>query len=145
MYQSNDTPAQQFKVTHDSQGYVTFTNVKSGKVLDVYNGTVQNGINVRQYTSNNSRAQKWIVRKDGNGYSIVSALNSNYALNGTSGKAYNGNNVELFSYSGSSSNRWLFNKSLSNEEKILVLRTQIDLLWRMEFMRFVVLKIASIR
>lgn len=117
LYQSNDTPAQQFKVTHDSQGYVTFTNVKSGKVLDVYNGTVQNGINVRQYTSNNSRAQKWIVRKDGNGYSIVSALNSKYALNGTSGKAYNGNNVELFSYSGSSSNRWLFNKSLSNEEK----------------------------
>lgn len=117
LYQSNDTPAQQFKVTHDSQGYVTFTNVKSGKVLDVYNGTVQNGINVRQYTSNNSRAQKWIVRKDGNGYSIISALNSNYALNGTSGKAYNGNNVELFSYSGSSSNRWLFNKSLSNEEK----------------------------
>ena len=117
LYQSNDTPAQQFKVTHDSQGYVTFTNVKSGKVLDVYNGTAQNGINVRQYTSNNSRAQKWIVRKDGNGYSIVSALNSNYVLNGTSGKAYNGNNVELYSYSGSNSNRWLFNKSLSNEEK----------------------------
>lgn len=117
LYQSNDTPAQQFKVTHDSQGYVTFTNVKSGKVLDVYNGTAQNGINVRQYTSNNSRAQKWIVRKDGNGYSIASALNSNYVLNGTSGKAYNGNNVELYSYSGSNSNRWLFNKSLSNEEK----------------------------
>lgn len=117
LYQSNHTPAQQFKVTHDSQGYVTFTNVKSGKVLDVYNGTAQNGINVRQCTSNNSRAQKWIVRKDGNGYSIVSALNSNYVLNGTSGKAYNGNNVELYSYSGSSSNRWLFNKSLSNEEK----------------------------
>lgn len=117
LYQSNDTPAQQFKVTHDSQGYVTFTNVKSGKVLDVYNGTAQNGINVRQYTSNNSRAQKWIVRKDGNGYSIVSALNSNYVLNGASGKAYNGNNVELYSYSGTSSNRWVFNKSLSNEEK----------------------------
>lgn len=117
LYQSNDTPAQQFKVTHDSQGYVTFTNVKSGKVLDVYNGTAQNGINVRQYTSNNSRAQKWIVKKDGNGYSIVSALNSNYVLNGASGKAYNGNNVELYSYSGSSSNRWVFNKSLSNEEK----------------------------
>ena len=117
LYQSNDTPAQQFKVTHDSQGYVTFMNVKSGKVLDVYNGSAQNGINVRQYTSNNSRAQKWIVKKDGNGYSIVSALNSNYVLNGASGKAYNGNNVELYSYSGTSSNRWLFNKSLSNEEK----------------------------
>ena len=119
LYQSNDTPAQQFKVTHDSQGYVTFTNVKSGKVLDVYNGTAQNGINVRQSTSNNSRAQKWIVRKDGNGYSIISALNSNYVLNIANGKAYNGNNVELYSYSGSSSNRWLFNKSVSKEEKIL--------------------------
>lgn len=119
LYQSNDTPAQQFKVTHDSQGYVTFTNVKSGKVLDVYNGTAKNGNNVWQFTSNNSRAQKWIVRQDGNGYSIISALNSNYVLNIANGKAYNGNNVELYSYSGSSSNRWLFNKSVSKEEKIL--------------------------
>ena len=119
LYQSNDTPAQQFKVTHDSQGYVTFTNVKSGKVLDVYNGTAKNGNNVWQFTSNNSRAQKWIVRKDGNGYSIISALNSNYVLNIANGKAYNGNNVELYAYSGSSSNRWLFNKSVSKEEKIL--------------------------
>ena len=119
LYQSNDTPAQQFKVTHDSQGYVTFTNVKSGRVLDVYNGTAKNGNNVWQFTSNNSRAQKWIVRKDGNGYSIISALNSNYVLNIANGKAYNGNNVELYSYSGSSSNRWLFNKSVSKEEKIL--------------------------
>lgn len=119
LYQSNDTPAQQFKVTHDSQGYVTFMNVKSGKVLDVYNGTAKNGNNVWQFTSNNSRAQKWIVRKDGNGYSIISALNSNYVLNIANGKAYNGNNVELYSYSGSSSNRWLFNKSVSKEEKIL--------------------------
>ena len=119
LYQSNDTPAQQFKVTHDSQGYVTFTNVKSGKILDVYNGTAKNGNNVWQFTSNNSRAQKWIIRKDGNGYSIISALNSNYVLNIANGKAYNGNNVELYSYSGSSSNRWLFNKSVSKEEKIL--------------------------
>lgn len=119
LYQSNDTPAQQFKVTHDSQGYVTFTNVKSGKVLDVYNGTAKNGNNVWQFTSNNSHAQKWIVRKDGNGYSIISALNSNYVLNIANGKVYNGNNVELYSYSGSSSNRWLFNKSVSKEEKIL--------------------------
>lgn len=119
LYQSNDTPAQQFKVTHDSQGYVTFTNVKSGKVLDVYNGTAKNGNNVWQFTSNNSRAQKWIVRNDGNGYSIISALNSNYVLNIANGNAYNGNNVELYSYSGSSSNKWLFNKSVSKEEKIL--------------------------
>lgn len=119
LYQSNDTPAQQFKVTHDSQDYVTFTNVKSGKVLDVYNGTAKNGNNAWQFTSNNSRAQKWIVRKDGNGYSIISALNSNYVLNIANGKAYNGNNVELYSYSGSSSNLWLFNKSVSKEEKIL--------------------------
>lgn len=119
LYQSNDTPAQQFKVTHDSQGYVTFTNVKSGKVLDVYNGTAENSNNVLQSTSNNSRAQKWIVRKDGNGYSIISALNANYVLNIANGKAYNGNNVELYSYSGLNSNLWLFNKIVSKENKIL--------------------------
>lgn len=51
LYRSNDTEAQLFKVTHDSQGYVTFTNVKSGKVLDVYGGTKKNNQNIWQFSS----------------------------------------------------------------------------------------------
>ena len=35
LYKGNDTLAQLFKITHDSKGYVTITNAKSGRVLDV--------------------------------------------------------------------------------------------------------------
>lgn len=48
LYQSNATFAQRWTVTHDDGGYLTITNVKSGKVLDVSAGAVSPGTNVQQ-------------------------------------------------------------------------------------------------
>lgn len=124
LYQSNGTQAQSFKVTHDSQGYVTFTNVKSGKVLDVYNGSCKNGANVWQYNSNDSKAQKWIVRKEGNSYVIISALNSNYVLDLSNGNVKNGSNIQLNSYNGANAERWNITKYVSKEEQLNSLASQ---------------------
>lgn len=49
IWKANGTKAQRWKVTHDAQGFVIFTNVGSGKVLDVngaaeYNGPMCNSI-----------------------------------------------------------------------------------------------------
>ncbi len=118
LYRSNDTEAQLFKVTHDSQGYVTFTNVKSGKVLDVYGGTKKNNQNIWQFSSNGSRAQKWIVKSDGNGYVIISALDSNYVLDLSTGKAVNSSNIQLYTYCGSNAQRWKFSKLVSKTDKL---------------------------
>lgn len=118
LYRSNDTEAQLFKVTHDSQGYVTFTNVKSGKVLDVYGGTKKNNQNIWQFSSNGSRAQKWIVKPDGNGYVIISALDSNYVLDSSTGKAVNSSNIQLYTYCGSNAQRWKFSKLVSKTDKL---------------------------
>lgn len=118
LYRSNDTEAQLFKVTHDSQGYVTFTNVKSGKVLDVYGGTTKNNQNIWQFSSNGSRAQKWIVKPDGNGYVIISALDSNYVLDLSTGKAVNSSNIQLYTYCGSNAQRWKFSKLVSKTDKL---------------------------
>lgn len=60
---NNSSNSKEFIVTHDSMGYVTFTNVNSGKVLDVSSGKVENGRNIQQYLSNGTKAQKWIVEK----------------------------------------------------------------------------------
>lgn len=38
IYKNNGTVAQGWKIVHDSKGYVTFMNVGSNKVLDVYGG-----------------------------------------------------------------------------------------------------------
>lgn len=118
LYRSNDTEAQLFKVTHDSQGYVTFTNVKSGKVLDVYGSTKKNNQNIWQFSSNGSRAQKWIVKPDGNGYVIISALDSNYVLDLSTGKAVNSSNIQLYTYCGSNAQRWKFSKLVSKIDKL---------------------------
>lgn len=118
LYRSNDTEAQLFKVTHDSQGYVTFTNVKSGKVLDVYGGTKKNNQNIWQFSSNGNRAQKWIVKPDGNGYVIISALDSNYVLDLSTGKAVNSSNIQLYTYCGSNAQRWKFSKLVSKTDKL---------------------------
>lgn len=118
LYRSNDTEAQLFKVIHDSQGYVTFTNVKSGKVLDVYGGTKKNNQNIWQFSSNGSRAQKWIVKPDGNGYVIISALDSNYVLDLSTGKAVNSSNIQLYTYCGSNAQRWKFSKLVSKTDNL---------------------------
>ena len=60
---NNSSNSKEFIVTHDSTGYVTFTNANSGKVLDVPSGIAENNRNIQQYFSNGTKAQKWIVEK----------------------------------------------------------------------------------
>lgn len=118
LYLNNESTAQAFKVSHDAQGYVTFTNVNSGKVLDVSGGIARNGRNVQQYTSNGTRSQKWVIKKSGNGYTIVSALDSNFVLDLSSGKVNNGQNIQIYSSNGSNAQKWNLTKYLSKQEKL---------------------------
>ncbi len=118
LYLNNESTAQAFKVSHDAQGYVTFTNVNSGKVLDASGGIASNGRNVQQYTSNGTRSQKWVIKKSGNGYTIVSALDSNFVLDLSSGKVNNGQNIQIYSSNGSNAQKWNLTKYLSKQEKL---------------------------
>ncbi|WP_420829196.1 RICIN domain-containing protein [Bifidobacterium pongonis] len=93
LWNGNGTNAQKWKVTHDSNGYVTLTNVNSGKVLDVYGGSSANGANVQQYSSNNTYAQKWIAVKHSDGsYTFQSALAENKVLDVSGASTSNGAN-----------------------------------------------------
>ena len=118
LYLNNESTAQAFKVSHDAQGYATFTNVNSGKVLDVSGGIARNGRNVQQYTSNGTRSQKWIVKKSGNGYTIVSALDSNFVLDLSSGKVNNGQNIQIYSSNDSNAQKWNLTKYVSKQEEL---------------------------
>ena len=109
IYANNGTNAQQWKVTHDAQGYVTFTNVNSGKVLDVFGGKSADGTNVQQYANNNSRAQKWIVIDNGDGaYVIRSAVKYGMTLDVKSGSTANKANVQIYVANGSGAQNWIF-------------------------------------
>ena len=108
LYQSNNSPAQVFKVTNDAQGYVTFINLKSGKAIDVTDGKVKTSQNVWQYNSNGSRAQKWIVQKSGLGYIVRSALDPNYVLDLNNGNVRSGGNIQIYDYNNSAAQQWIF-------------------------------------
>lgn len=124
LYSQNGSNAQAFKVTHDSNGYVTFTNVKSGKVIDVSGGKVANNRNIQQYASNGSRAQKWIVKKSGSGYTIVSAMDSNYVLDLSGGRIENNRNIQLYQGNGSTAQQWTFEKNITERERLDEMATQ---------------------
>lgn len=113
---SNGTPAQAFKVTHDSNGFVTFTNIKSGKVLDVFNGKAKSYQNVWQYNSNDSYGQKWIVQKSNSGYKIMSALDKNYVLDLSNGTVRMGGNIQLYISNDTVAQRWTFVKQTSDRD-----------------------------
>ena len=108
IWAGNGTNAQKWKVTHDSNGYVTLTSVNSGKVLDVNGGVSASGTNVQQYDSNGTYAQKWIVVKNSDGsYTFQSALAENAVLDVNCGSSANGTNVQLYTSNGTKAQKWV--------------------------------------
>ncbi|MCI1665652.1 MAG: RICIN domain-containing protein [Atopobiaceae bacterium] len=108
-YASNDTDAQRWVVSHDASGYVTLTNVASGKVLDVAGASSAAGTNVRQWTSNGSKAQKWVAVRSSNGsYTLVSALGGDVVIDLAGGSTANGTNLQIWGSNGSSAQRFWF-------------------------------------
>lgn len=108
IWAGNGTNAQKWKVTHDSNGYVTLTSVNSGKVLDVNGGVSANGTNVQQYDSNGTYAQKWIAVKNSDGsYTLQSALAENAVLDVNGGSSANGANVQLYTSNGTNAQKWV--------------------------------------
>lgn len=108
IWAGNGTNAQKWKVTHDSNGYVTLTSVNSGKVLDVNGGVSANGTNVQQYDSNGTYAQKWIAVKNSDGsYTLQSALAENAVLDVNGGSSANGTNVQLYTSNGTKAQKWV--------------------------------------
>ena len=105
---SNYGNVQIWKVTHDSNGYVTLTSVNSGKVLDVNGGVSANGTNVQQYDSNGTYAQKWIAVKNSDGsYTFQSALAENKVLDVSGASTSNGANVQLYAANGTNAQKWV--------------------------------------
>ena len=86
LYKNIAKTGQGWKVTHDSKGYVTFVNVRSGKALDVRGAKAARGTSIIQWTRNsNARNQKWIVAKNPNGsFTIASALTGEQFVLGVS-------------------------------------------------------------
>ena len=101
--------AQKWRVSYDSEGFATITNVASGKVLDAQWGSSRPGTNVAQWSGNGSRAQKWkIVTGDKGRITIVSALDPSIVLDISAGGRFSGANVQLWTANGSDAQTFAF-------------------------------------
>ena len=106
IYTSNDTLAQQFKITAVRDGYYKIENMSSGKVLDIANASRASGANVQQYTWNNSDAQLWRFLDAGNGkYFIQSKLGT--VLDLLNAVTTPGNNVQAYELNLSNAQKWV--------------------------------------
>lgn len=112
-YSNNHTSAQRWKVTHDADGFIVLTNLKSGKVLDVHGAAAKVKANVQQYSANGTAAQRWVAvpASDGNGYVFHSGLDANLVLDVAGGLARNKTNVRLYRANGSNAQRWSLDTS----------------------------------
>lgn len=107
LYASNGTNAQRWSIAEDESGYLTITNVNSGKVLDVYGASTANATNVQQYASNGSYAQKWIAVKNDDGtITFHSALAENLVLDAKGGKTANGTNIDVYASNGTAAQKY---------------------------------------
>jgi len=109
LWNSNLSGAQKWRVSYDSEGLATITNVASGKVLDAQWGSSRPGTNVAQWGGNGSRAQKWkIVTGDKGRITIVSALDSSIVLDISGARRSAGANVQLWTANGSDAQSFAF-------------------------------------
>ena len=107
LYSSNQTLAQQWRISHDSRGYLTIVNVNSGKALDVYSALASSGANVWQYTSNGSTAQKWVaVPNDDGSFTLVSALSRKLCLDVSGGQMADYANVQIYQSNNTQAQKW---------------------------------------
>ncbi len=109
--------SQKFQFTYDNEGYYTISDVRTGKVLDVYGGYTKPGTNVQMWEANGTDGQKWKIEKNGEGYLIISKV-SNLYLDVYGGYTAAGTNVQVWTRNESNGQKWKIEES-NKEEKII--------------------------
>ena len=120
LYTNNDSGAQKWNITRNSDGSYSIQNAKSKKMLDVANGVGVSGANVQQYQSNGSNAQKWRIDYVGDGnFRITTLLNNNLALDVSGGNAWNGSNIQIFTLNGTKAQCFTFKPAYYEDDRVL--------------------------
>ncbi len=89
-----------------ANGTYSIQNVNSGKVLDVANGSTEDGANVQQYSDGGGSNQQWSVEDTGNGVYRIENVNSGKVLDVADGSTEDGANVQQYSDGGSDNQRF---------------------------------------
>ena len=110
-YASNGTVAQRFRLVADggslpSGTYVVRSAADASLALDVADGSLADGANVRAWESNDTGAQKWRVTRLSDGTYSVANCQSGRMLDVRDAQAAPGANVQQWASNGNAAQRW---------------------------------------
>lgn len=106
LYEDNESNAQKFIFTYDSDGYYIIKNVNSGKAVDCAGGGTEDGTNVCQFASNNTPAQRWKLIPAGNSSFTFSSKCSGKVMDVADGIATNKRNIQIYQSNDSSAQKF---------------------------------------
>lgn len=93
-----------------SAGGIEFTNVSTGKVIDLQSGNTASGTKVQPYSSNGTAAQAWLLQSatliEEGYYTIANRANTNLVLDVESGSTSSGANVQVYQSNGTGAQIW---------------------------------------
>lgn len=93
-------------VSFDSSKLYVIKSKNSGKALDLYWGSKENGANILQYTYYGYDNQKWYLQKLDNGYYIIRNYTSGKVLDVEGGSTSSGGNVLQWDYHDGLNQQW---------------------------------------
>ncbi|MDO4913712.1 MAG: RICIN domain-containing protein, partial [Bifidobacteriaceae bacterium] len=111
LFTKSDATNQQWKISHDSKGYITFTSMKSGKAIDIKGGISYRGAVMQQFTANDGYNQKWIAVKQSDGsYEFYSAANNLIVLDLENNSTNLRSSVQAELGNDTETQHWVLNK-----------------------------------
>lgn len=108
---SMDKMAKEYNSSISESTYVISNFAQSKYVVDVSNGSKNNGANIWTYQLNNTNAQKWKVKKDSVGYITFINIGSNKALDVSNASVNNGANIWQYEVNNTYAQKWIAKKN----------------------------------
>ncbi|WP_348822193.1 RICIN domain-containing protein [Flavobacterium aestuarii] len=105
-HNTNETDAQRWVITKESDGFYKLTHRNTNQVLDVDNNSSQAGANVQQWTDLGTNAQRWKIELMSDGYFKLTHKNTNLCLDVVNNLAEPGTNVHQYTDNGNDAQRW---------------------------------------
>ncbi|WET02448.1 RICIN domain-containing protein [Flavobacterium sp. YJ01] len=105
-YTKNETDAQRWIITKESDGFYKLTHRGTTQVLDVDNNSSQPGANVQQWSDLGTDAQRWKIELMSDGYFKLTHKNTNQCLDVVNNLAEPGTNVHQYTDNGNDAQRW---------------------------------------
>ncbi|MFR8039683.1 MAG: cell wall-binding repeat-containing protein [Anaerovoracaceae bacterium] len=100
---------QKYEIEQVNDGYYKITDISTGKVMDVANGSKKAGANLRTYKLNSTDAQLWRFMKASDGSYYIQSKLGTY-IDVSSNTFSENRNVYLNKYSNTSRQKWILTK-----------------------------------